>query len=338
MLEKVEKPLSPKGQENFAKVRESLKQREAEIAERDAKIKAFEERESQLKSEQEATQNRIKELESKLSTANPEDFTAKEQKYQQELESLRGELKLISLERDPEFVSRFDKPKEMLHASLQELAQHVQVSPEDFQRAVRFGNEEKLDEIREALTPHLQRKWDAALTQIEQINLQREIALKNKEETYREISTKRQQEHAQLLNQRHQQTLALAEQLAREPFEKFDAFREDQQLQSEVRSKLIALAGGQGAETMTPEQIMREFAASVVQRKVLQTQHQIIESTKAENEELKAKLKEREDFIQKQYGALPSNEVKGSEQKGPEKPRPIWDVARDAVHGKGDFI
>lgn len=335
MVEKVAKP--SKKDENWAQARESMRQQKEQLAQWEAKSKEWEQKEAQWKTETEQAQARMKELEEKLSKANPEDFTAKELKYQQELDAIRNELKLVALEKDPEFIARFEAPRTHLHATLQEIASTVGTSPEDFQRAFRLNQEEKLYEIREGLQPHMQRKWDAAILQIEQVNLQKELALKDKETLYRDITQKRQQEYQQTAQQRLQSQISMARQLAQEPFQKIQGLPDE--WKSEIESTLVALAGGEGAERYTPESIMREFAASVVQRKVLESQNATLQSREEKIKDLEAKLKERDEFIQSRHGSMPANEVNGSVTKTPEKPGPIWERAQATVSGSNrEFI
>ena len=339
MLEKTDKPLSPKGQENFAKVRETLKQREAEIAERDAKIKAFQEAEAKRNAEFESTQTRMKELEEKLSKANPDEFTAKEKKLEEELNSLRGELKMVALERDPEFIARFETPKTHIYSTLQGLAAAAQVAPEEFQRAMKLGQEDKLVEIREALPLNLQYQWDAAHREIAQIDMQRDMALKNKEATYQEFTQKKQAEYQSQMSQKVQQQVAMARQIAMEPFEKIPALKDNQELMLQVRKNVEALAGGEGADQFSVERILRDQAAFVVNQHIMERQSSVIESHTAKIQELESKLKERDEFIQQRYGSLPNNEVKGSETKTSEKERPLWEQVREMTHGgRNDFV
>lgn len=333
MLEKVPKAPSPKARENFAKLEENLKQ-EAELRKAaEARVKEFEQREATLKAETETTQSRIKELEQKLSIANPEEFTVKEQKYQQELEKLREEFKLVALERDPDFISRFDTPKVHLHAKLQDMAALIQVSNEDFQRAVKLGQEDKLWEIRESLPDQLKPKWDAARIQIEQVDLQRELALKNKDQTYQEMTQKRQAEYQSQLAQKAQQNIALARQIALEPFEKMPFLKDNAELQSQVRRNVEALAGGEGADQFSVERILRDQAAFTVNQHILELQSQALQSKDTQIQELQAKLKEREDFIQQRHGSLPNNEVNPNEQKEAAKARPLWEEVKEMTGG-----
>jgi hypothetical protein len=333
MVEKV-KPMSPKARDNFARLEENLKQQEAARQAAEAKLQEYE---SKYKTDTESKDSRLKELEEKLALANPDDFTAKEKKYQQELNDLRGELKLVALERDPEFIARYDAPRTHLQNVLQDIAVSSGVTPEDFQRALRLGQEDRLEEIRENLQPSDKRKYDAALLQIEQVNMQRDMALKDKETTYNQINQQRQQQYQQVNQERTQNQIAMARKLAQEPFEKIDGLPSE--LKAEVEQTLVALAGGEGSDKYNVETIMREFAASVVQRRILQGQHQAIEAKDTKIQELEAKLKEREEFIQKQYGSMPNNEVNGTARTEAKKPGPLWERVTEQVNGKSnEFI
>lgn len=311
--------LSPKARDNFAKLEEAKKAAEAE---RD-----------KLKAEFDSTNTKLKEYEEKLKTApNAEEFTAKEQKYQQQLAEFDQKLREVALEKHPAFIQQFDQPKQFLQNQLKDLAVSAGATPEDFQRAVKLGMSEKLDEIRELLPTHAQRRWDAALTQMETVELQRQQALENGSSTMEQIQRRQQEEIQAWQAKTLQENISLARKLADEPFEKIEALKDNDDLRQQVRSTLEAIAGGKGSENWGKEQIMREFAASVVQRNLLQTQHQVIEGkdkelaeTKAKLEELEKKLTERESFINQRYGSIPRNEVNGSSATEQKSDKASWE-------------
>src|SRR5690606_26465212 len=143
----------------------------------------------------EATQAKLKEYEEKLASQpkfDPEEFTKKEQQYQQQLAELQKELQAVSLERDPEFNARYEQPRQQLTGMLKEMATSAGVDEKEFQRAL--ADPERLYEIRESLQHRDQVRWDAALLNIEQINIQRNLPLQNKEQTYQQLQQQRENE------------------------------------------------------------------------------------------------------------------------------------------------
>lgn len=318
--------LKGKARENFARLEQAKKEAE--------------ERASKLQSEHEQTLARLKEFEERQASQpkfDPEEFAKKEQEYQKRLQELTSELQAVSLERDPEFISRYEQPRQQLTGMLKELATSAGVEEKDFNRAL--SDPDKLFEIRDSLQPREQVRWDAAVLAIEQANIQRNLALQNKEQTYQQIQEQRQNQYRIQREQQLQQNLSLADQVFSSVAETAAWVKDDPDTQAVVRGTLKALAGGEGAEQWTAENIMKHVAASKLQTPILQRQHELIKGQTAEIEELKKKLSEHEEFIKKQYGSLPSVTPSNGE-KPPEKVRAIWEEADEAVrrNGGGGFI
>lgn len=311
--------LKGKARENFARLETAKKEAE----DRAAKIQA----------DYDAAQTRLKELEAKANSINVTEYEEREKKLQQELAEVRGQFKTVALERDPEFIAKYEEPRQTIFGNLKAMAVAAGVTEADFARSV--GTPEKLWEIRESLQPWEQHKWDAALTQMEQISVQRDLALKNRDQTIKEIEQRRNEEANQFYQKRVQENISIARKVAMEPFEKIEAFKDDEELKAQVTSTLEAIAGGKGAENWTPDQIMRHVAASVVQQKILTKQNELIESGAAEVKtrdekiaELETKLKEREEFIQSRYGSIPNNDVPSGSKVEARSDRPIWEEIR----------
>lgn len=318
--EQPEVQLKGKARENFARLEQAKKEQE--------------ERANKLQAEYEAAQNKLKEYEEKLASQpkfDPEEFTKKEQEYQQRLQELTSELQAVSLERDPEFVARYEQPRQQLTGMLKDLATSAGIDEKEFNRAL--NDPDKLFEIRDSLQPRDQVRWDAALLNIEQVNIQRNLALQNKEQTYQQLQEQRQNQWKSQREQQLQQNLSLSEQVFQNVTEAAAWVKDDPETQAVVRNALRGLAGGEGAEQWTAQEIMKHVAASKLQTPILQKQHAIIESQTSEIEELKKKLSEHEEFIKKQYGSLPSTTPSNDGEKPPAKPRAIWEEADEAVRG-----
>jgi hypothetical protein len=312
--------LKGKARENFERLEKAKKEQE--------------ERANKLQSEHEALQTKLKEYEEKLSRQtqfDPTEFTKKEQEYQQRLQQLTSELQAVSLERDPEFIARYEQPRQQLTGLLKEMATSAGIEEKEFQRAL--NDPDKLFEIRDSLSQRDQVRWDAAVLNIEQVNIQRNLALQNKEQTYQQLQQQRENEWKTQRQRQLDQNLALSEQVLQGITEQAAWLKEDPDTQTIVRNTLRGLAGGEGAEQWTAQEIMKHVAASKLQTPILQKQHAIIESQTSEIEELKKKLSEHEEFIKKQYGSLPSTTPSNDGEKKPEKPRAIWEEADEAVRG-----
>lgn len=312
--------LKGKARENFAKLEDAKKQ---ESEARKAAEDRLKELEKQLKSESEQRDTRIRELETKLSEINPDDFTAKEQRYQQELTQLRSRLQMVDLQHEPEFIRKYEEPKQYHQGLMEELAVSSGVAAEDFRKSL--GNPQKMEEIRDSLEPFQQREWDAQMILIRQVESQRKLALKNPDTVYEEINQQRSKQIQEQQGQLLQRNLHLARTVGNEPFEKFDFLKERTDLKQQINQTLTALAGGEGADRFTPESIFREITASIVQRDFLSQQAKTIEAKEVEIAELKKTLAERESFIQEKHGSIPRNEVNGTEKEKPKVNGRIWE-------------
>lgn len=311
--------LKGKARENFARL---------EQAKRDAEEKA-----AKIEKEHQEALKRLQEQDEKLKTFNPDDFQRQIEERDRKLQELQNEYKLVALEKDPEFINTYDRPRHLLQEGLKDMALQASVSEQDFHRALRLGDQVRLEEIRDSLPSHLQRRWDASLNQIEQISVQRDVALKDKENTYHQLAQQRQEQYRQQHNLRLQENLSLAERIAEEPFEKIESIRDNAELKARLKATLHGVAGGKGAEAWTPEKIMRQVAAAETLQHFMGVQNQVIEGQKGEMETLKksleerdTKIKELETFIQSRHGSLPNNEVTaGGGQKKVEADKPIWE-------------
>lgn len=318
--------LKGKARENFAKLEE--------------KAKAAEDRANKLQADYEATQAKIKEFEEKLAnqpTVNVEEYEKKIQERDQKLQEAQNELRFVAIERDPEFIARYVTPQTYLQGTLKEMALLTGATDKDFERAM--TNPEKMEEIRDNLAPAEQRKWDAALLQIEQVNLQKGMALKDRDQTYQQLNEQRQKQYESAREQQRQTNLALARKVAMMPFEAAPHLKEDTELQERVTKVLTGIAGGEGAENWNAEAIMQQVAAAQVQTKILTTQNDIIQAQTKEMEELKKKVEEQESFIKSKFGGMPSNEPDTSKgEKKEEDTTPIWKEVQDMVNGKSNVF
>jgi hypothetical protein len=316
-VETKEQPLKGKARENFAKLEQSKKEVEAEN--------------TRIKAEWEATQAKIKEYEEKLANLpDTTQFQQKEQEYQKKLEELQGELKLVAVERDPEFIAQYDTPRAQLVNQIRALATNQGMSPQEVNATL--SDQNKLMEFRDSLGTAEQYRFDAAYRSIEEINLKRNMALENRDQTYQQFQKTRQEQFQKQSEEFTKRNLELARKIASEPFEKIPELAEAPELRTRIEGILEGLAGGKGSEKYTVEEMLRIGAASEVSKHVVEVQNKIIEGTKKELEdtktqmaELQKKLQEREDFINQRYGSLPSNEVTGGSKPLPASDKATWE-------------
>lgn len=306
--------LKGKARDNFAK----LEQAKKEAEERANRI------EQEWKAKYEDSQNKIRDYETRISqTVNPEDYRKQIEERDQRLQALDLQLRTVALERHPDFIARFEEPKNHYLSAAKEIAQAAGIDEAQFKAAL--NRPEQLQEIRESLPLPDQYRFDAAFRSIQELDLQRSAALKNKDHTIQELTRRQQEEAMQQYQQRTQQNLEIARRMAQEPFERIPGLKDDPELQSHVTGTLEAIAGGPGAERMGTEEIMRLAAAGSIAPKLIERQNQNIQSLQKELEEAQKKLKEQESFIQERYGSLPSNNVPGGKPTEQKREKPLWD-------------
>lgn len=316
--------LKGKARDNFARL---------EAAKREAEEKASR-IEQEWTSKYAEAQKKIQDYESRIpADFNPEALQQQLEERDRRLQELQNEYKLVALERDPDFVAAYDRPRQIIQDGLKNLSLGVGVSEQDFHRAFQTGDQNRLEEIRDILPAHLQRKWDASFAEVERIGVQRDVALRDKEATYQQITKQREEQARQQYSVRLQEDISLARSLSEEPFQKIEAIRDDTELKGQITQTLEALAGGKGADQWTKERVLRQVASSLVLQKFLGTQNQIIEGMKKDVEEKASALAERdkkiaelEEYIQNKHGGMPNNEVKSNNGSGKlDTDKPIWE-------------
>lgn len=322
-------PSTEAGKENFATVTANWKNAEKKAAdleqqlqERQKKITEMELQLAELPPTKEAAarlQAQIQEKEAALETLN------------QEFQRSREELKAVGLERTPEFVEKFDKPRDFQVGQLRDLAAgNNAVSEADVMRAVKDRNYQKLFEIREQLEPYQQPRWDGILRIIEEIDLKKEQELADSEKAWERL----QEDRRKLAMKSHAEKLeahrAIGSEIITKLRDNVDFFRDDKELQQTVSEIVEGVAGGKGAEKWTPEAILGVAAAVPILNKINAAQAKMIEDGKTEREtlvkerdELKKKVADQEEFIKKRYGSVDFRQPAAKETNGdydPERP------------------
>jgi len=303
------KPTTPQGEENFKTVTEARKAAEKRAEEVEAKAKQLEEKVAEME-RQLAELPQTKESAARLQAQIAEREDAIE-KLNQQLQAQREEAKAANLQRDPEFIDRFEKPRDFQVTQLRDMAVATKsIEEADIMRAIRDRNMDKLLEVREQLPPHQQYRWDAVLRKIEEIDLEKEQALADADKTYEKIQETRRQQQMKSLAQKLEERRATGAKIINDIREKVPFFREDPELQAQVTEIAEGVAGGKGAEQWTPERIIGTAVTVPVLLKVNAMQGTMIEEQKAkleENakklEELEKKLADQDTFIKSRHGA-----------------------------------
>lgn len=328
--EKVKSPVvtlkepSVASRENFAKQGEAKKAAELKAQQMEEKAKSEEERANKIQAEYDAAQARLKEFEQKfleVQKFNPEEFTAKERKYQEQLQAMDENLRRVALEKHPAFVAKYDGKKAEYVNILKQMALSSGVTEEEFQASVH--SPQKLWEIQENLSPYEKHQWNAAAETIAKLDQERVIDLKNHQETLAQLEQqelrRRQEDYTKQLNTNRE----IAKTVFNEPFEKMPFLNEDAELKADLDATREALMGGEGAENWPQENILRHVAAAKVYGRLLRTQSDQLKAAKEEAAELKKKVEEQDAFIRERHGSIPKNEVNGG-APATEKKVPFW--------------
>lgn len=228
---------------------------------------------------------------------------------------LSQQLRTVSLERDPEFIGKYDKPRETRFKNLVELAKSSGVEG-DVERALKNGDSERIEEIREALPIHQRAAFDAHFTAIANIDFERQEALKNAEITSKQFEERRNKQLQETSAKYVQENVQAAESTIEELFGLIPQLKDDDELGAQLRSTLHAAAGAtEQSANWDTKQILKGIGLSVVQDKVikvqgacLQQKDEEIKSITEERDKLKKELEERDAFIKTQANGYPRSE------------------------------
>lgn len=288
---------------------------------RDAAEKLAKEREKEAAD----AKSRIAELEKQYSEFEPtkkdaESLRKEAEELKAENARVRAELKSASIERDPDFRAKYTQGKQVHVDHLKDLVPREHEA--DFLRALRTGNEDTLNEIRENLQPHLQRKWDAHLARIEQLEVERQEELANADRTW-----EKQQEQKQFQMARSSaESLYINRQLGKEVLgklvEEVKGLDENPQLLSELKDIGEGLAGGKGAEAWDAKAMIQSAMMTRVLSRIVEGMAGDIKERAEKFETLETQLKERDEkianyeaFVRKHHGELPGAETFSATEK-----------------------
>lgn len=291
--------------EDAKKAAEKLAQdREKEAADAKARIAELEKQYAEFeptKKNAETSQKRIEEQEA-------------------ELQRIRQELKSASIERDPDFQEKYIKGKQVHVDHLKDLVPKEHEA--DFLRALRTGNEDTLNEIRENLAPHLQRKWDAHLNRLELLEVERQEEVANADRTYQKQQEQRQQQRVRSSEESLNVHRKLGKEVIAEVSENIGALKDNHQLMTALHEIAEGVAGGKGAEQWDAKALFRNVLMTRVLAEhvtamdgVLKGLHEKVETTEKELKERDEKIANYETFIKSRHGSLPGAETFSATEK-----------------------
>jgi hypothetical protein len=300
-------PAKPNDKEhNMAELRKS---REAA----EARAKAVEEERDKLRAEFEAFKTQAPEL--------PEDVKTrltKAEQLEKELQEQRSTIRQLDLSRDPEFQAKYNQPITDRIGVMGKTALAAGVSEADWKNAVANWNEDQFAEWSESMTPIQRVKFTAAWTGAVDLYQQQQQELKNADQAYQELQKKRQTD----AEAQQKQYFASNEQLARSVMSEIltpDALKEYEDLGGAAEALLLKAA----RHEIPAKEIFHQLAANQVLSRVTLKQKTRIEELEKQLAEREVKLKEQEEFISNQAGAVPRGDAAGA-SGAVGNTKPIW--------------
>jgi hypothetical protein len=308
-VEKVEKKEpSPAARENFEKL-----EKRAIAAEEALQATTKERDEFKLKvTELSNAEDQIKSLAEQLEAERAE----KE-------EAIR-ELRAASIERDPAFKKKYVESRK---TPLEELARITGKSQTEIDEIIKSGNDDAIDDIKDSLRGTKLSRFEAALVDLDRIEIERKRAIGDANETAQSLAEERQKQSAQQVQQLKQKNLQVSKEVMDSMFNQVDAWRDDTELRDVVEQQLAQVSAGE----WSPKQILGTIVvanmankAVAIQAKVIESRNQELQARDTKIAELEKKIAEQDEFIKNASGDVPRGEVNGSNGNGTEEYIPSW--------------
>lgn len=251
----------------------------------------------------------------KSQSQNVEQLSKRAEEAEKRSAELLTQLRSVSLERDPEFIGRYEKPRESRLAELVKLAKAAGIE-EDADRIFRSGDQDKIDEIRETLPAGKRAAFDAHMTAIANLDFERQEALKDSDKTsknFEEIRIKQMQEEASKYTQ---QNVQVADAVVERILDLVPPLKEDPELRAELKSISHAVAGAtEESSFWTTDNIMMGVLMSKVQHKMLNNLNSVNEDQRKQIadrdkiiEDKDKQIEERDAFIKNRAGGYPRSD------------------------------
>jgi len=213
-----------------------------------------------------------------------------------EIRRLQEELRTADIRRDPEFEAKFEHGLKFHVERMTEIGGTV-VEKTEIERLIRLGDDDKLAEVREALSPGQKVKWDAARLKIEELSTEKEQLLKRSDETWKTLQEQRRQKQLQNARSQGEQTLTIGNGIVQKIFSSIPPIQEDSELRDECKALVRGVSGFEGAEQWTTEKMMESLVMRTVLNKIAMAQNAAIEGLTKEKEEAAEKIKSLEEVL-----------------------------------------
>lgn len=287
-----------------------VKLREAREAEATARKTAETERDAiraQLEAAQKAglpadVQEKLTSYETKL---------AEQQKVSDDLRAL---LRAASIERDPEFVERFQKGQQLKVNIMAQQAREAGIAEADIQAAFRAGNENAFGEWMEGMSPAQKAKFQGAWTGMLELQQQRNEAIQNADKEWEKMTAAQQARAIEAQKAARDAAERDAKGVLAEFF-KIDGLPAEPEFRAGVEEAVMQAAGIKDGGDWTNQKWLTMVASNHALTHAVQSQTASIEALKAESAEKDKKIAELQAFVDAQKGAVPRGGAAGEVER-----------------------
>lgn len=302
-----EQPAKGSKEDNMANMRKTIESLQKEISEFKGKHETL---------EKEYTEYKSKPFEL------PEEHKTKFTELEKQRDEYLKELRVVNLARDPEFVSRYDKPIQSNVELMAKIAKDAGIPEDDVRQGMGVWNENTFGEWVEMMNPAHKAKFTAAWIQSESLYNERNQRLQDSERTYSEIMKARETEAKTQQEAMLSQNTKLAKSILKEVVYDVDALKEYEDLPAAAESMAMRAARYE----MPAEEVFKNVVANQVLSRVTLKQDATIKELRSTMEEKDKKIAELEEFVKAHAGATPRSETSGSISGGKQvgEDKPIW--------------
>lgn len=244
-------------------------------------------------------------------------------KAQEELTTYREQLRIVNIERDPEFQRQYNGQILSRQQQMLEMAVSAGAQQADVIQAINTANEDALEAFRDSLTSAKQRIWDANRADIERIAYEKKEAIRNSGQTWEQLEETRKRTAATEAERIKADNVTAAKTTVDALWREIpDLDKEGLEVKSEIEEWLT-----DQVINAPREHLIRQLAVGQIAQKVIAGQKSQIDQLTGELagrdkelEELREKLGEQETFIKEVSSHSPRGPVggapKNAEQNG----------------------
>lgn len=269
---------------------------------------------------------RVKALETELETAKktpPPEISTKLTDYEKELAELRkangdyqARIREIDIAQDPEFQRNYDQK---ITSGMEEVLGYLTASGTDKAEATALVKNWDLRGISDAaadMDEVSKGLMMSAIRETQRVANERTAQLKKPED----FASKRRLQMEEQQKQAVQQRQTIAEKIMNGLLESTPALKEE--MYADFRTKVQNQLGRAARGEMPPNEVMAMVAQAEALQMGLAGQHAALEEMSKENEELKKKVAEQEEFIKNASGSLKSGT---GQAPAADENKPIWE-------------